>query len=346
MKKRGRPPGKKNSLREDPLQGTHSPVVKRRRKSWDLKPCQVVLIDHFKVIGEEERVRLIQTSPVADKNPPNGIVEPEIKKEDGLTFPISEEEHTPKKLQCIHKGCDATFSSESLRLRHAKRIHPPMVQNDALPVQNYLPPVQNYSSPVSKFPVHRLSFEKPVTKVQFNNSQNEEENFRCPHEDCNAVFVEKSSMSRHMHSVHGALVKCPREGCDRFFKPANLDKHITSVHETEEKVQCTACEKWFSKVRIEKHFEICSGKTERTFQCTYEGCTASFTSQKGLSQHFKQRHGSLVKCPYEDCDRFVKEGYLSKHIKDIHVKVHCTVCDQQISNSNISLHMKICGQGV
>lgn len=149
----------------------------------------------------------------------------------------------------------------------------------------------------------------------------------CTFEDCDS-FVKPMHLKKHIQEIHEKIRrqcdKCKKwltthdcrfhfkicdgiEGSDETgsesLKPKNRGNCSNSVNVPEHvriwnekiKMQCKNCKKWFARACLRKHYDRCTSNGEKKFQCTYEGCQASFTTKGNRSSHVDKVHKSSKK---------------------------------------------------
>uniref|UniRef100_A0A3Q3LSB8 Transcription factor IIIA n=1 Tax=Mastacembelus armatus TaxID=205130 RepID=A0A3Q3LSB8_9TELE len=137
-------------------------------------------------------------------------------------------------------------------------------------------------------------------------SHSGEKRYRCQDDDCSKAFPTIGSMKNHMARVHhhqGKKYECRHQDCGKRFNKRNQLK----AHEPE-------------------HQELLP------FCCTFSGCTKEFSSHGRLKHHKKVHEGYT--CQAQGCSFCGKTWteYL-KHRKEHKVKLSCSVCKKQFSNT-------------
>lgn len=83
---------------------------------------------------------------------------------------------------------------------------------------------------------------------------------------------------------------------------------------------------------------------EKRFPCTVEDCRAVFHTAANLTRHEKAVHSDPIKCPFTDCNSFLKPKNLKVHIRQVHEKnkPKCELCGKRFALSLIYAHRKAC----
>ena len=121
----------------------------------------------------------------------------------------------------------------------------------------------------------------------------------CGHDGCNKSFSLKSSLKKHMRSVHlrERSHVCDYDGCGKAFsQQGHLTTHVKGVH-----------------------------LRERNHVCDYDGCGKAFSCNSHLTTHVKGVHlreRSHV-CDYDGCGKaFSVKSHLTKHVATVHLTAH------------------------
>lgn len=142
--------------------------------------------------------------------------------------------------------------------------------------------------------------------------------FKCTVEGCDASFLTKGYRTLHINRIHKAnVVKCPREGCGKYFKPHILRRHLRVVH-CQLKKTCQLCEKQISLNNFKNHVEHCASDGVKRFECSVEGCSAIFASKRYRDLHTNRIHDLPKKCPFKNCESMLKPYLIPKHLLTCH----------------------------
>lgn len=68
-----------------------------------------------------------------------------------------------------------------------------------------------------------------------------------------------------------------------------------------------------------------SQKKEKIYQCDFKDCNAFLSSHGNKQRHELFVHQPPVKCPFENCNKLVKPGGLSRHIQRVHSGIKQTI---------------------
>eukprot|EP00088_Acartia_fossae_P041095 TRINITY_DN4296_c0_g1_i11.p1 TRINITY_DN4296_c0_g1~~TRINITY_DN4296_c0_g1_i11.p1 ORF type:complete len:333 (-),score=67.78 TRINITY_DN4296_c0_g1_i11:153-1151(-) len=142
-----------------------------------------------------------------------------------------------------------------------------------------------------------------------------QQNFQCHF--CSKLFKKHYNLQQHLRIHTKETIKCPHENCTSKFKDkSTLNKHVKSVHLQQKPFSCVTCGKAFKRRdHLKHHFAVHTG--ERKYAC--DVCDMSFSFQSTLQKH-KRVHSVLevVKCRVCGKD-FRGEHSLKKHVKKFHV---------------------------
>lgn len=145
---------------------------------------------------------------------------------------------------------------------------------------------------------------------------------------------------------------------------------IKTEIDLEEELPNVSSTQWFLKYSFNKELRIILGRCDskenfnKPFQV--DNCKKSFDFQSNLKQHISRVHESVpIKCPRENCGKYVKSFYMNVHIRkqhesQKHQKYHCPVegCEkffftktglikhQKFTHENFKSTCKNCGKEV
>ena len=146
--------------------------------------------------------------------------------------------------------------------------------------------------------------------------------FKC--DRCDKRFKEKSSVTKHVNSLHlGIKFNC--EICSlQFTEKGSLKIHINAVHFKLKRFQCDECDQSFGRsYSLKIHVDAVHRKIR--FHCTFDGCDKSFTFKNNLSTHFKLHEGQVNLC--DQCGKtFTTKGNLHNHKKQVHSDTRLFQC--------------------
>lgn len=151
--------------------------------------------------------------------------------------------------------------------------------------------------------------------------------FACDLEGCNASFVSRERLKRHLNSHLRFKTHECRECSRDFTDTYKLKRHMEALHPTvvpPKKSPCPECGKIFkSSPALAKHMVY---HKPPEFRC--ETCGKVFFMAGNLKTHIKTNHGGSKDylCKYCDCSYF-KNSHLNRHILTVHMKqkIHCQV---------------------
>ncbi|KAK3599510.1 hypothetical protein CHS0354_006639 [Potamilus streckersoni] len=206
-------------------------------------------------------------------------------------------------------------------------------------------------------------------------TEDKESRFRCIEENCDAEFLSKHSLKRHINRIHTReSFKCKMKSCGEVFKKHHqLAEHIAK-HTLQNPYRCEAedCDKSFpTPSKLKRHMKMHEG-----YQCDQDGCTAKFNKWTLLCKHktvdhvqdhlcnvcgkrfsqkqwLRQHHKihsvtrDQIVCPRENCGRaYLDQRNLTAHIRSYHdgQKVPCTMegCEKKFATKQKLLqHQKL-----
>ena len=136
---------------------------------------------------------------------------------------------------------------------------------------------------------------------------------------CSKMFSTKSSLNRHIKTVHLQQQQFKCNYCDKSFgQNSSLQTHIKMVHLKLREFNCSYCEKSFGENgQLQRHIRTVHFQ-QRTFKCNH--CEQLFGRSDILQRHIKSVHEKQqsLKCDY--CNKSVgRSDVLQNHIKAIHI---------------------------
>lgn len=204
-----------------------------------------------------------------------------------------------RKILCHYENCGAYLRPSSLNY-HLKAIHEKELAKITC---------RECGESVAKY-----NYSKHLANCAPDESQASEEELG---EEAESEESEESLSSCESEDIRPQIIRCPHKDCRSYFKPSSLNRHLKSVHEQKKK-QCVNCGVEISFRSLRRHIERCVNNGNKKFMCTYESCGAVFTTKQNRSAHVSDVHRSPVKCPYDECNIFLKPRNLTKHVKLIH----------------------------
>lgn len=152
-----------------------------------------------------------------------------------------------------------------------------------------------------------------MNRHKLTHKTTDEHLFKCEVEDCQANFLTKDHLERHMKTHETSIYKCSFEGCNRVFK-----KHR------------------------HRYNHECKHRGELPYKCTVEGCDKEFLYQSQLNNHqFSHLERNRYLCGEHNCGQsFNKWTEFNAHTKQCH-PMKCPVCDKTFTKtSNYKEHIK------
>ncbi|XP_050080577.1 Kruppel-like factor 2 [Anopheles maculipalpis] len=228
-----------------------------------------------------------------------------------------------------------------------------------------------YSSKDRKYPCTWPGCNKTYIKVSHlkvhQRSHTGELPFGCSWTGCRQRFARSETLNRHLvthtsdrnHNcrwcekrffrrdhllAHVRRHNLPNSEIQQLFPGIKLTKKDSKRMEEPLMVDGPSREKCFSKDNASKPI-VPDPDPRRTFRCSYEGCTKSYTRQSHLKAHELLHTGTLpFRCPWQNCEAAFARSYeLSRH-RRMHSgerKFVCHICQQAfIRSDHLSSHVK------
>lgn len=110
--------------------------------------------------------------------------------------------------------------------------------------------------------------------------------YQCSFEECGKIFIDASSLRKHI-VIHGEKQYiCKYEGCEKKFLDNSKLRRHQLVHTGEKPFKCDICGKKFSlDFNLKTHLRTHTG--EKPYICSYSGCDKRFTQSSNLTAHEK-----------------------------------------------------------
>ena len=196
--------------------------------------------------------------------------------------------HGKNKLECQYDNCAASFADPRSLSRHIRVVH-----LDEKPISCLEPGCGQ-----------KFTF-KHVLQRHLCNAHGAPK-LACKHDSCPASFVDQSSLSQHIRSVHlkDKPFSCLEQGCGKKFgTKRDLKKHTRFVHLKEKPFSCMeqGCEKKFANKR---NLMIHTNSVHPKKGSDETGCSKDFFSKQ--SQNILLA-GETFKCKLSVCEK--KVGY-------------------------------------
>ena len=151
----------------------------------------------------------------------------------------------------------------------------------------------------------------PLTKKKRGRKyKNLKECFKCPIEDCKALFQKQNEINEHMNTMHQVVYTCSYEGCElKYTKEDNLNKHFKTHNPTRKKYECPypGCGKKFTASYNQKiHYRYHTG--ERPYKCDKCGC--DYYDRANYKYHMRTAHLDMDAkdkvCSHNGCEHTFK----------------------------------------
>lgn len=170
-----------------------------------------------------------------------------------------------------------------------------------------------------------------------------ERKYVCEEPNCEAKFRTAFNLRTHYKSVHTQPIKCPIEGCEKWFKPRGLPNHIQNVHDRRPGV-CEKCGKVMTHRSLIRHRKLCNNDGTMKFVCTVEGCSQEFNTTQKRTNHLYYHHKEPVRCPRPGCNLVLKQARLGTHIREVHdgERGECDICKKTMLKSVLPHHVIKC----
>uniref|UniRef100_A0A182SJC3 C2H2-type domain-containing protein n=1 Tax=Anopheles maculatus TaxID=74869 RepID=A0A182SJC3_9DIPT len=226
-----------------------------------------------------------------------------------------------------------------------------------------------YSSKDRKYPCKWPGCGKTYIKASHlkvhQRSHTGELPFECSWTGCRQRFARSETLNRHL-VTHTSDRNHNCRWCEkRFFRRDHLLAHVRRHNLPNSEIQQLFPGVKLTKKdsqRVEEPVQVCTPKVDcsskdttkpivpdpdprRTFRCSYDGCTKSYTRQSHLKAHELLHTGMLpFHCPWENCEAVFARSYeLSRH-RRMHSgerKFVCHICQQAfIRSDHLSSHVK------
>ncbi|EPY50312.1 RNA polymerase III transcription factor tfiiia [Schizosaccharomyces cryophilus OY26] len=205
-----------------------------------------------------------------------------------------------KPFTCTYEGCSSSFYTLQHLLRH-EVIH-----------KKPKPYVCTWEGCSQRFVKHQQ------LRLHIANEHTHASPFPCTHAGCTQGFSTKQKLQNHISRIHEKVVtyKCPHESCidsPGFEKWSQLQGHIREAHVP----TCSLCGRRFRSAAHLRHhvtLHMTTLEERKSFKCSYEGCSKSFTRSSALRKHNHVIHEGALPFSCPNCG--TKFGY--KHMLQRH----------------------------
>ncbi|XP_019752846.1 P43 5S RNA-binding protein-like isoform X1 [Hippocampus comes] len=159
--------------------------------------------------------------------------------------------------------------------------------------------------------------------------------FKCPHGACGAIFSKQSRLQQHEAIHTGARPwQCTVSGCGgRFTRKSHLSRHMRQ-HDGEKQFKCefeTCNKSFFQADNLKRHMCYAHGEKDKYFKCPQAGCYQTFKKRCRFKVHL-QEHGlaAKFKCSKKECgamfdSRVARNAHEKKHAGYRCLEANCQV---------------------
>lgn len=185
-------------------------------------------------------------------------------------------------------------------------------------------------------------------EMEFVGIESPDTTIPCPWENCTSVLKNEERLEIHLRRDHATLKKCHYKGCGETVKSDNFQTHVKLFHWGQYHVRCKNCKKFFNNTNITRHYEKCTSDGIKRYACPIGDCKSAFTHRRLVKIHQHTVHAEKIKCPYPDCNVFLKPVCVRGHVNLVHKKEtgygmkKCENCQEIVKRRNYKKHLAKC----
>ncbi len=243
--------------------------------------------------------------------------------------------------------CDATFETKALFAKHHNIHRTRIIHKDKKSESEWNCKICDKQCKKKRLYYSHLVHKHPESAELVDLDLNLILKFVC--HICGKRFSSNSNLRDHELIHKGKTVPCPV--CDRLFITTHQMRRHMKTHANgkrpsttkfnKPKSVCSYCGRVFSFAKNCKAHELThKPKSQRPWQCEYEGCSAGFTLKSSLINHYNTHTGKREYCPY--CEKgFSQKSALRTHIKTLHAQYKPYKCSYEGCNAAFSLKVSL-----
>lgn len=235
---------------------------------------------------------------------------------------------TAKKFQCIHVGCDKSYTRRNTMIDHYNAKHSEKPQHFCEPCNKGF--MSKRDKRVHDDLVHCESFGVSCVEchLQLKCSKTLQCHYREQHRNiklkkcqCGQEFKRQQHLIEHMKTHTGDKpFECKEQGCNaRFAHETSLTYHMR-VHRNEKPFPCSQCSQRFrERSAVVKHIRQVHNK-QRLYECEDSSCSETFKRKEHADHHYDSIHNiNAQRYPCHLCNySSTRRGHLKRHLQTTH----------------------------